>query len=312
MKKFNHGDIEIETELEVSRDEFIHGNIVDWDRVRKFQEEEILESLDIYFPWGEEIDLEDYIRFINQQIFQEFPNLLTDCESSNEKPFEDMPFTSEANSIYEILILFPERDDYGIDRIISEIFDICEVPSGTAYEDSLPADLQYWSSEEDYDEFELFKKSVFSLEEQLGMLESIYNKINENDDMLIKKSLILSSMSISENALKVMIVTKIPSINNIDPFNEKILNDSINQKLRGSINGLKDLFKLLYNVTTAPETPWINLRNSLAHEIENSDIIGDRITYKDLKSKLNKEYSIEKLFQELFHFNNELSDVINI
>jgi len=35
MKKFNHGDIEIETELEVSRDEFIHGNIVDWDRVRK-------------------------------------------------------------------------------------------------------------------------------------------------------------------------------------------------------------------------------------------------------------------------------------
>ncbi|QLF89375.1 hypothetical protein [Lactococcus lactis] len=24
MKKFNHGDIEIETELEVSRDEFIH------------------------------------------------------------------------------------------------------------------------------------------------------------------------------------------------------------------------------------------------------------------------------------------------
>lgn len=57
MKKFNHRDFDIETELITTRDGSIRGNLVNWDTVRRFQEEDILESLDIYLPWGEELDL---------------------------------------------------------------------------------------------------------------------------------------------------------------------------------------------------------------------------------------------------------------
>lgn len=39
MKKFNHRDFDIETELITTRDGSIRGNLVNWDTVRRFQEE---------------------------------------------------------------------------------------------------------------------------------------------------------------------------------------------------------------------------------------------------------------------------------
>ncbi|MDU8930075.1 hypothetical protein [Lactococcus cremoris] len=78
MKKFNHEEFDIEPEIETGNEGQAYGNYVNWDEFRTTQEEEILEYFDIYLPWDEKICLEDYMRFLNQPLIEEFPELLTE------------------------------------------------------------------------------------------------------------------------------------------------------------------------------------------------------------------------------------------
>lgn len=304
MKKFNINDIEIEVFTDTNRDGDIYGNAADFDEIRKFNEEDILESLEIYFPWGEELDIEEYFHFINQTIFQEYPELLTQSDSY----LIDMQITHQANSIYDIIIQFPHREDPGMDYIIEEIFDFCDVPKGTIYEDALPVELQFWPQYNYDDDYELYRKTPFGLENHKKTIESISNKLKEFDDPIIIKSLILSALSTSEYVLKSLIVNQVSNMNSTHTFVQDIFKESFNKKLRGSVDELRGMFKKLYG-KDAPTMDWTPIRNALAHEMENTDIYGDIIKYKNLKTKITEECSIEDIIQKQRDFNKELTDI---
>ena len=304
MKKFNINDIEVDVFRETNRDGDIYGNGVDFDEIRKFNEEEILESLDIYFPWGEELGIDEYLKFITQTIFQEYPGLLTKSDSN----LIDMQIAYQASNISDILLQFPYRDDPGMDTIINEIFDFCDVPKGTIFEDSLPAELQFWPQYNYDDDYELYRKIPFGLESHKKTIENISQKLKEFDDPIIIKSLILSALSTSEYALKSLIVNQVSNMTSTHGFVQDIFKEAFNKKLRGSVDDLRTMFKKLYG-KDAPIMDWIPVRNALAHEMGNTEIYGDTIRYKNMKKKIIEECSVEELIQKQRDFNDELTNI---
>lgn len=112
----------------------MHGNTFDWDTFRKDEEENLLESFDVYLPWGEELTLEEYYGFLNQEFF-EHTSIINDWE------LNDLPIKKQGSYLSELTCQFPGRNDNNSDEIVSAILDYYEVPSGTDYD--LPEDLQY-------------------------------------------------------------------------------------------------------------------------------------------------------------------------
>src|SRR5690606_22702830 len=127
-------------------------------------------------------------------------------------------------------------------------------------------------------------------------------------DELVIKSLILSSLIISESLIKSIIANKLPKEKDLSDFSKKIIEKAINDKLR-KFEGRNELFKDVFGVKS-PKQDWINLRNSLAHDIESSKLTEGKITY--VTSKGNEHfYEIEKLFKNLSQFSEDLQAIIS-
>lgn len=124
---------------------------------------------------------------------------------------------------------------------------------------------------------------------------------------MTKKSLILSSLIISESLLKSVIVEKIPTEMGISEFSQNILSSEIDKQLRGNVESKNGLFKKLYK-QKAPKQPWTYLRNALAHDIESSSVNDKELVYTNLKEE---SYLIDKLFEELMNFYHELQLIID-
>ena len=84
---------------------------------------------------------------------------------------------------------------------------------------------------------------------------------------------------------------------------------SLEEKLRGSVDTRNQLFKKIFNVKS-PKQEWIALRNSLSHDIESSKLVGDCISYINLKD--GKEYTenIYDLFEKQINFYEELKCIV--
>lgn len=305
MKKFNSRDFDVDVYTDTNEDGFIYGHIAEFDNFRKNSEEDILENLEIYFPWGSELQFEEYLEFINQPIFLEFPELLF----KNDSFLGDMQIIYSGKNIYDITVQFPYREDSGMSEIIEEIFDICDVPKGTISEESLPLELQFWPQYNYDDDYEFYKKIPFSLENHKKNIESIYQKIDKSDDPIIIKALILSMLSSSEYTLKSLIVNKASTIKSSHDFIHDLFRESFNRKLKGTVAEHRSMFKNLYGAD-APIMDWTPVRNALAHEIENTEILTDKIRYKNLSTKKMEEYNIEELFQKQRDFNKKLTEII--
>lgn len=307
MKKFNHEDFEIETEIETGYDDFIYGNYVDWDRFRNENEDELIEYFDIYLPWGEELTILEYADFIKQAVFVDTPIL-------ENYGLTNLPVSKQGENTAEIRIQFPNRNDGTSDTINSEILDFFQVPSGMGYEYELPDNLQYWHNllKDDYleAEYEYYKNYPLEFKSYKQTILEIQSKVNSISDTLTKKSLVLSSLIISESLLKSIIVKKIPIEAEISRFSQEILSNEINKKLRGNIVEKNNFFKKLFN-KKAPQQNWVNLRNSLAHDIESSKIIGEDIIFTNLKANKEEIYSIDKLFEEQIKFHKELKVIVD-
>lgn len=70
----------------------------------------------------------------------------------------------------------------------------------------------------------------------------------------------------------------------------------INNKLRGNVNKRNELFKELFN-KKAPKQEWVQLRNSLAHDIESPTINGENITYTNSNDNKYYTFKLDDLFQ---------------
>lgn len=296
---FDPRDWDIETEVETGNDDFVFGNYVEWDRFRDENEEELLDYLGVDLPWGKSLTLHEYIDFISQDIFQK-TNLI-------QEYIEDkllMENTSEL--LYDISIKFIERNNEVSDNLISNIFDYYGVPSGMEYEYELPEYLRYWQDDFSDFDYDNYKKYPIKVEKYEHTINCIFNDIDSATEQLIKKSLVLSSLIITESMFKSVIVEKIPKDNEISEFGKEIIQSEINNILRGNNEGSNKLYK-----KKAPSQNWINLRNSLAHDIESSSIIKDEIKYLNLKTDMEEKYLISSLKQNLIKFCKDLKDIIS-
>lgn len=236
---FDPRDWDIETEVETGNDDFVFGNYVEWDRFRDENEEELLDYLGVDLPWGKSLTLHEYIDFISQDIFQK-TNLI-------QEYIEDkllMENTSEL--LYGISIKFIERNNEVSDNLISNIFDYYGVPSGTEYEYELPEYLRYWQDDFSDFDYDNYKKYPIKVEKYEHTINCIFNDIDSATEQLIKKSLVLSSLIITESMFKSVIVEKIPNDNEISEFGKEIIQSEINNSLRGNNEGKNKLFKKLY------------------------------------------------------------------
>lgn len=308
MGKFCYKDWDIEPEVEIGNDGLVYGNYVEWDRFRQENEEELLSSFDVHLPWGKKLCLTEYLEFLNQEVFEN-TSIISDWDLNKLK------IMTQGNDTSEIIIQFPTREDCNSKEIVSAIFDYYEVPSGTEYEYELPERLQYWNTmlENGYleNEYEYYKKYPLKFRVYERTISDIQSKVNNSLDTLSKKSLILSSFIISESLLKSAIVSKIPEETAISEFSKNILSTEIGNRLRGSVNKRNELFKQLFK-EKAPKQEWINLRNSLAHDIESSTIQGNEITYESLTDGKEYTVSIDDLFKQQRTFYKELQQIINI
>lgn len=299
---FNPRDWDIEMEVETGKDDFVFGNYVEWDRFRNEHEKELLDYFGIDLPWDESLTLQEYINFISQDIFQK-TNL---CKEY----LEDKLLIEEASELlYDISIKFIARKNKISDDLISSIFDYYGVPSGTKYEYEIPEHLRYWQDDFSDFDYDNYKKYPIKVEEYEQTINDIFKNIDSATEQLIRKSLILSSLIITESMFKSVIVEKIPQENGISEFGKEILDNEVNKTLRGNNEGINKLFKKLYK-EKAPSQNWTDLRNSLAHDIESSSIINNEVTYLNLKRGREEKYLISKLKQDLIEFCKNLKYII--
>lgn len=305
MKKFNLEDWDIEPELDINRDDFIYGNYVDWNRFRIENEENLLDYFEIYLPWSKKLSVSEYIEFISQDFFKN-TNLF------DKYKFNELLICKQGSKLSDLQIQFVNREGIDSKSLVSDIFDYYGVPTGVDYEQELPEELQYWSNqlEGDYldNEYEYYKSYPIEIVDYTDTISEIELKINNCSDELVIKSLILSSLIISESLIKSIIANKLPKEKDLSDFSKKIIEKAINDKLR-KFEGRNELFKDVFGVKS-PKQDWINLRNSLAHDIESSKLTEGKITY--VTSKGNEHfYEIEKLFKNLSQFSEDLQAIIS-
>lgn len=300
--KFNPREWDIEPEIEYGSDDYIFGNYVDWNRFRYENEEALLESFGVELPWGKNLTFYEFISFISQDIFQN-TNIFREY-------LEDKLLIDGTNELlYNTIIKFIERDDEISESLVSSILDYYEVPSGTSYENELPEHLRYWQPDLLDFEYNNYKKYPVKVDNYECTIQEIFNDIDLAKKELTKKALVLASLTITESMFKSIIVDKIPQDNGVSEFGKEIIQTEINKILRGNIKGKNKLFKKLYK-TNPPIQKWIDLRNSLAHDIENSSIIENEIIYLNLKNDEKDKYLISDLKEDLIRYWNELKDII--
>lgn len=74
-------------------------------------------------------------------------------------------------------------------------------------------------------------------------------------------------------------------------------------------NSRNVLFKKIYG-EKLPEKSWIDLKNSLAHDIGKASIDGNTIRFYNMKHKKDDAYDIDQLKTDLIEFGNNLKGII--
>jgi hypothetical protein len=299
--KFDPNDWDIPTQVEEGSEGIVYGNYVEWDDFRKDNEEELLEYFCVELPWNKTLTFDTFLAFLSQEVFQETD--LFDKYLRDKLELEEC-----ANFVDEISFEFIDRNDNIADDLVSEIFDYYEVPSGTKYEFDLPEKLRYWQDTVwDYEEY---LRYPITIEKYIDTINDVFNKITSCTEVIIKKSLVLSALIITESMFKSIIVIKIPEESEISDFSKSFLEKEIDKILRGNIDGKNKLFKDLYN-TSPPTQKWIPLRNALAHDVEGPEIIDDDIHYLNLKTGQQQTYNLNKLRDDLNNFATEIASIIS-
>lgn len=275
------------TETEESNDGFVYGNCIVWPNLSDLSHS-IKEELLKYFgfpEWG----LIRKNRFIDT-----IENL-----DISEQIKEDALATIE--TMY---------DEDNNDDLIVELFRTLKVPSGTFYENDnsnyFPESEKYWQT---YDDDELFLHGTKSIEmlyfETIDNLEKSRTLISEQFDDLILKSLLFSSFALSESFLKNIIVQKAEA-------EEADLGRTLNKLKNGKQK--KELFSNLFNVGEEEcEIPYWELRNILAHDINNVDVFS-RIFLKNVHYHKNDSTIVndsDNIISELKEYCAKIHDIYN-
>lgn len=299
---FDYRDYDFENYIEVEEgaDGFIYGNYIDFPRFRQDCEEELLLDAGVYIPFGEILSIEEYI-----DIIYDLRHLVNDYifDQLKEKVFDgDFSFNSES------VVKFIDRDNNLADELVNYILDSYGVPDDYVYEHDLPDKFKYWYDPSDEQEYLEYINYPIELDEYDSQVKSNFDLINTQKAEIIKKSLILASLVLAESLLKSVILKGLPEYNYMPDFYRHFIRKKIGKDITYD-NSRQELFKMAFN-KRAPEQGWVNLRNSLAHDIGNAYIEKNLINYYNMRDKKADSYDIDQLRIDLIEFGNNLKGII--
>ncbi|MFK3433469.1 hypothetical protein LOQ52_08635 [Staphylococcus aureus] len=290
-------------DIESSKDGFVYGGYIDWpslDDYEDFQVEEVMSLLGIDIPFGSSINPFEFYEILKiiQNSEEELYEAICD-EAIIIKEDEEVSTEDFINSIMDYEVQIPTVDR--LKSSITELFEKYEIPQGIQYEydEGMPESSKYWSLEMDEDLY--FIKEI-NFNEYKNEIDKIKYKILNEEDELVKKSLMLTIFVLSESYVSSLIVSNLPERdeNLIDKAYEKIIQQYISKNIR-TRNGRKELVNKFYN-TDLPEIPHTKLRDALAHEINKVDLKNNRFKYDNSRGNRNEniiEVSIDEIINEL-------------
>lgn len=290
-------------DIESSKDGFVFGGYIDWpslDDYEDFQVEEVMSLLGIDIPFGSSINPFEFYEILKiiQNSEEELYEAICD-EAIIIKEDEEVSTEYFINSIMDYEVQIPTVDR--LKSSITELFEKYGIPQGLHYEydEGMPESSKYWPLEMDEDLY--FIKQI-NFNEYKNEIDKIKSKILNEEDELVKKSLMLTIFVLSESYVSSLIVSNLPERdeNLIDKAYEKIIQQYISENIR-TRKGRKELVKKFYN-TDIPAMPHTKLRDDLAHEINKVDLKNSRFKYDNSRGNRNEniiEVSIDEIINEL-------------
>lgn len=296
-------DIDVMEDTGLTGD-FIYGSYVDWDRFREDNRDLLLVAAGAYLPFDEEISIDDFVKFISQDIF-----LINKMLKHKVMGKVKLIYGFEGENADKIKFEFIREDDDIADEIVNAFMDDYGVPSGTQYEEDLQDELKYWSYLND-DLYEIYKKYPIKLVDYEKNIKYIYELLESQCNILVKKSLILASLIYTESMHKSVILDKFLNEKTITNMSKKAVDKKAIEILKSNINARNNWFSRLHKKKTSVQY-WNNLRNFLAHAIDDVDIIGDMISYIDPQNNDLNEMDIRNLRGDLFKFGHEIKEIVD-
>ncbi|MFT2204521.1 hypothetical protein [Staphylococcus chromogenes] len=290
-------------DIESSKDGFVFGGYIDWpnlDDYEDFQVKEVMSLLGIDIPFGSSINPFEFYEILKiiQNSEEELYEAICD-EAIIIKEDEEVSTEDFINSIMDYEVQIPTVDR--LKSSITELFEKYGIPQGLHYEydEGIPESSKYWPLEMDEDLY--FIKQI-NFNEYKNEIDKIKSKILNEEDELVKKSLMLTIFVLSESYVSSLIVSNLPERdeNLIDKGYEKIIQQYISENIR-TRKGRKELVKKFYN-TDIPAMPHTKLRDALAHEINKVDLKNSRFKYDNSRGNRNEniiEVSIDEIINEL-------------
>ena len=206
------------------------------------------------------------------------------------------------------MVKFIDRDNNLADELVNYILDNYGVPDDYVYEYDLPDKFKYWYDPSDEQEYLDYINYPIELDEFDRQVKSNFDLINTQKAEIIKKSLILASLILAESLLKSVILKGLPEYNYMPDFYKHFIRKKVGKDITYD-NSRQELFKMAFN-KKAPEQGWVNLRNSLAHDIGNAYIEKNLINYYNMRDKKADLYDIDQLRIDLIEFGNNLKGII--
>lgn len=290
-------------DIESNKDGFVFGGYIDWpslDDYEDFQVEEVMSLLGIDIPFGSSINPFEFYEILKiiQNSEEELYEAICD-EAIIIKEDEEVSTEDFINSIMDYEVQIPKVDR--LKNSITELFEKYRIPQGLHYEydEGMPESSKYRPLEMDEDLY--FIKQI-NFNEYKNEIDKIKSKILNEEDELVKKSLMLTIFVLSESYVSSLIVSNLPERdeNLIDKAYEKIIQQYISENIR-TRNGRRKLVKKFYN-TDIPAIPHTKLRDALAHEINKVDLKNNRFKYDNSRGNRNEniiEVSIDEIINEL-------------
>ncbi len=289
-------------DIESNRDGFVFGGYIDWpslDDYEDFQVEEVMSLLGIDIPFGSSINPFEFYEILKIiQNSEELYEAICD-EAIIIKEDEEVSTEDFINSIMDCEVQIPTVDR--LKNSITELFENYRIPQGLHYEydEGMPESSKYRPLEMDEDLY--FIKEI-NFNEYKNEIDKIKSKILNEEDELVKKTLMLTIFVLSESYVSSLIVSNLPERdeNLIDKAYEKIIQQYISENIR-TRNGRRKLVKKFYN-TDIPAIPHTKLRDALAHEINKVDLKNNRFKYDNSRGNRNEniiEVSIDEIINEL-------------
>ena len=302
----------IDTNTGASRDEWNYGNYIEFpDDISDDQIELLLDYFGLTIPFGETISFEETLREYLKGVYDVSDDML---DSLNyicaDYHFPNLDDDVIRDSVINLLI------DSGapIGRIFYE--DAGEVPEEYSYWNN--SDQMYWNDSDDL--LDQYSIEFVSYKEEIDLIRK---KVAENDDSLIKKSLILAAFVYTESFVRSKIISLLPDLDTCgDVITRNILKKYFDDKL-GKTAGRKELYKQYFGnsqiedeLKKLSDIPHVKLRNILAHDISTSEVTGSIIRYSFIDNSrqgsiTSVEKDIDELLSELIDFSETLENAID-